>query len=326
MSGPVPRVPDGGGRRAVQLTAPDAWRAVRDARWAFWKETLARFRYGDGFSHSRALALQLCLAFIPLVIATVGLSGALATAGLGRVLRSTLIALSPGGSGELIRATLEQEEGARAALWLGLAFALVTLTTAMGQVERGANRIYGIQRDRSSRRKYGRAAGLAFIAGLPAMAGSGVLLAGSAFGNAVEEVYGRDDDAVTAVAVPLGTLLVLVSVIAMLRLAPRREQPGWSWLGLGAIVTVVLWLAFTALLAGYVQLSASFGVVYGPLTGVIALVLWTQLTSVAILFGLAVTAQLEARHLGLPVGAFPDPEEPRPGGPSGAGTRRPVPG
>lgn len=174
----------------------------------------------------------------------------------------------------------------------------------MGQVERGANRIYGIARDRPSGRKYRRALGMTFIAGLPAMGGSGVILAGPAFGQAVEAVYGWDDDAVIAVALPLGVLLVLGSIMAMLRLAPHRRQPGWAWLALGAAIAVLLWSGFTGLLAAYVELSASFGEVYGPLTGVVALLLWTQLTSVAIFFGLAVTAQLEGRHAGVrPVGS-----------------------
>jgi hypothetical protein len=72
-----------------------------------------------------------------LVIVTVGLGGALATARIGRVVRLTLIGLSPGGSGDLVRDTSRQQEGARAALWLGLAFAVTTLAMALGQVERG---------------------------------------------------------------------------------------------------------------------------------------------------------------------------------------------
>ncbi|WP_217640772.1 YihY/virulence factor BrkB family protein [Blastococcus tunisiensis] len=312
-------MPEGGGESGGELTSRDAMRAVRAAKWSFWQQAFARFRYGDGFSHSRALALQLSLAFIPLVIAAVGLSGTLATDGLGRVLRSTIVALSPGGSGALIRNTLEQGAGSVAALWLGLAFALATLTTAMGQLERGANRIYGIVRDRPTRRKYGRALGMTVVSGLPAMAGSGVLLAGAAFGDAVEDVYGWDDDAVMAAAVPVGVLLVLGAVLAMLRLAPRRRQPGWSWLLLGTVVAVSLWLGFTALLGAYVQLSASFGVVYGPLTGVIALLLWTQVTGVAIFLGFAVTAQLEARHAGIEVGALPDPAPAGPGEADGSG-------
>ena len=86
---------------------------------------------------------------------------------------------------------------------------------------------------------------LELAAGPPAVGGSGVLLAGSAFGNSVEDVYGWDDDAVRAAAPPLGVLWVVFSVLAMLRLAPRRRQPGWLWLRLGAAIAVALWLAFT---------------------------------------------------------------------------------
>ncbi len=133
MTGAVPRIPETATEPGGELTADDARSAVRAARWSFWSKAFVRFRYGDGFSHSRALALQLSLAFIPLVIAAVGLSGTVATDGIGQVLRLTLIALSPGGSDEVVRDTLaEQREGGQVALWLGLAFAIATLTTAMG--------------------------------------------------------------------------------------------------------------------------------------------------------------------------------------------------
>jgi uncharacterized BrkB/YihY/UPF0761 family membrane protein len=62
----------------------------------------------------------------------------------------------------------------------------------MGQVERGANRIYGIARDRPSLHKYGRAAVLAVVAGLPAMLGFLLIVAGSAAAESLEQVYGVD--------------------------------------------------------------------------------------------------------------------------------------
>jgi uncharacterized BrkB/YihY/UPF0761 family membrane protein len=43
------------------------------------------------------------------------------------------------------------------ALWLGLLTAVVALITAIGQAERGANRIYGVERDRPTLQKYVRA-------------------------------------------------------------------------------------------------------------------------------------------------------------------------
>ena len=42
--------------------------------------------------------------------------------------------------------------------------------------------------------------------------------------------------------------------------------------------------------------SSDFGATYGPLTGVMALLLWANLTGIALFLGIAFTAQLEARR------------------------------
>ena len=44
--------------------------------------------------------------------------------------------------------------------------------------------------------------------------------------------------------------------------------------------------------------SSSFGDTYGPLAGVVALQIWTLLSSISILYGAAVAAQLEAVRAG----------------------------
>ena len=73
---------------------------------------------------------------------------------------------SPGDSDQLIRDTLSGgEEAGEVALTLGLLAGLFALTTAMAQIERGANRMYGVERDRPTRRKYLTALGLAITAG-----------------------------------------------------------------------------------------------------------------------------------------------------------------
>ena len=68
-------------------------------------------------------------------------------------------------------------------MWLGLLAAIIALTTAMGQIERGANRIYGIERDRPALRKYGRALLMALTAGLLLQLGFVVIIAGDALGD-----------------------------------------------------------------------------------------------------------------------------------------------
>jgi uncharacterized BrkB/YihY/UPF0761 family membrane protein len=163
----------------------------------------------------------------------------------------------------------------------------------MAQVERGANRVYGIDRDRPTREKYGRALVMAAVAGLPVMVGSLLLLAGGALAAAVEEVSGVDDDLVVLVVWPAGAVLVVGAVTLLLRFSPARRQPGWSLLLLGGVLAFTSWVLLTAVLAAALELAGGLGSVYGPLTGVMALLVWAQMASAAILLGLAVSAELE---------------------------------
>ena len=310
------RVPETTAMDGQELSADDAWTVLRRYRTArLAKDSFLRFRYGDGFTHARALALQLCLAIIPLAIAVVGLAGTLHQTKVAQVLTLTLEHFTPGASRDALDETLRAGQqrgggGGTLALTLGLVAALVSLTTAMGQVERGANRIYGIERDRPTARKYLRAFLHASTAGMPAMLGFVVIVNGGALGEAIARVYARSSPPMlwTALRWPLGILLALASITVLLKSAPRRRQPGYSWLAVGAAVALVLWVGFSLLLALYASRSGTFGSIYGPLTGVFALLVWANLTSLAVFLGVAFSAQLEAVRAGVPRPARVDPE------------------
>lgn len=253
-----------------------------------------RFRYGDGFSHARAFGLQLALAAVPLIIAGVGLSAAAGAQGASEVVARTVLALSPGTSDELVAdavggsgATgtgagaadpedpgeqLERDdtptgERGELVLVLGPLTAFAAATSAFAQLERGANRIYGTERDRPALAKYARAAALTATAGVAMAAG------------------------------------------LLLRFAPRRRQPGLSWLGVGAAATVLMWLVASGLLGLYVAVADTFGETYGPLTAVMALLIWANITGVALLAGVALSAQLEAVRAGEEDPRLPDSDD-----------------
>jgi len=290
-----------------ELSADDAFLALRHyGRWPLVRDAFVRFRYGDGFSHSRAFALQLCLAIVPFLIALSGLASDLGAETGGRVVADTVIALSPGASEPLVRELLEDddrtEDAGELALVLGLITGLVALTTAMAQVERGANRIYGVERDRPALPKYLRAAVLAVIAGLPALAGFLLLVAGRPAGDSIARHVGGGETLQTVwdvVRWPLSLALIVFAVGLLFRHSPRRKQPALSWLLFGAAIATVLWWLASLLLAGYVQLSSGFGATYGPLTAIMALLLWANLTGIAFFLGLAFAAQLEAQRVGV---------------------------
>src|SRR4029077_19375517 len=115
---------------------------------------------------------------------------------------------------------------------------------------------------------------------------------------------------------PIGVLLAWGSFTVVVERAPRRRQPGYSWIAFGCGVRRAWWLLLTGLLALYVDRSESFGTTYGPLTGIFAFLLWANLSSVALFLGIAFGAQLEACRAAPADPASADPLARRPDGKS----------
>jgi YihY family inner membrane protein len=301
-----------------ELSGDEAFTALRHyGGLRLLTDSFARFRYADGFTNARALAFQVVVGLVPCTVALVGLATSVHTEGLGRLIELTLGRIVPGASADVIsdafdgtRRSAHGDIWSTLALWLGLGFALLNLASAMGQIERGANRIYGIERDRPFPRKYARALVLALAAGLPLVLGFVALVAGDAVGEAVAQVTGREGGGQSwwaALDVPVGLVLAWVASAVIFRWSPRRVQPGYTWLAFGSAIHLLLWVAATWLLALYVQGSGAFGALYGPLTAFIALLLWANLTAVALFLGMAFAAQLEAARAGIESAVRPDP-------------------
>ena len=325
-------VPETGLMSYDELSADDAWPTARHhGLRALLSGAFVRFRYGDGFSHARAFAFQLALATVPLIIAGAGLATAIGARSFAEVVARTVVAISPGDSDALVADVVntddEGTERAEVIVVLGLATAFLAATSAFAQLERGANRIYGTDRDRPALRKYGLAALLTATAGVAMAAGLLLIVAGEPFGDTIEAVYRWGDAAETVWDIlrwPVGLLLLMLAVTVLFSYAPRRRQPGLSWLSVGAAVTLLAWLAGSALLAFYVAAAGNFGDTYGPLTAVMALLLWANVTGIALLAGLALAAQLEAVRGGRPDplladsddDGIPDELDEHPGSPS----------
>ena len=325
-------VPETGLMSDDELSADDAWPTARHhGLRALLAGAFVRFRYGDGFSHARAFAFQLALATVPLIIAGAGLATAIGARSFAEVVARTVVAISPGDSDALVADVVntddEGTERAEVIVVLGLATAFLAATSAFAQLERGANRIYGTDRDRPALRKYGLAALLTATAGVAMAVGLLLIVAGEPFGDAIEAVYRWGDAAETVWDIlrwPVGLLLLMLAVTVLFSYSPRRRQPGLSWLSVGAAVTLLAWLAGSALLAFYVAAAGNFGDTYGPLTAVMTLLLWANVTGIALLAGLALAAQLEAVRGGRPDplladsddDGIPDELDEHPGSPS----------
>ena len=285
------------------LAAGDAWRALRHGgAGTVARATFDRFRDADGFSHARALGFQLTLTAIPAVIAAIGLASVLDHPSWKRLLQQVLLGLAPGPAGGLLKDAFRQgANGGSSALWVGLLAAALSGTVAMALVERGANRIYGLDEDRATARRYGLAFLLACSAGILMLLGFVLFIMGRTIAEAGQG-SGWSEGTVTAWRIarwPLAVVCVVIAFSLLFKVAPRRVQPRVSWLLVASGLSVALWVLFTAVLSFYLTLSGTFGQTYGPLSGVLGALLWAYLSSLALFLGFAFAAELETDSGGL---------------------------
>lgn len=265
------------------------------------RDTIARMRWADGFSHARATAFQVVLALVPGTVVLVALAATLRWTALSDAIVRSAESIAPGAASEVFREAFDRgAEAGGAGNWAAIGGGAVALaisgTTAFGQVERSANRLYGIERDRPSLHKYGRAAVLMLVAGTALVLYFAAIGLGSGWGTS------SSGDAHwwwNVARWPLGFVFLTVAITAIFKWSPRRRQPGWSWLAVGAFLAVAGVVLVSLLLSAYVSASSSFGETYGPLAGFLGLLLWAYLSSIAVYFGLAFAAQLEAARAGV---------------------------
>jgi YihY family inner membrane protein len=289
-------------RETWNLTGDDAWRTLAaTGRFKLVRDAFVRLRAADGFSHARSLAYATSLVLVQGLIALVGLAVELGQTSFNRTILGALENAVPGPAGGLLVSVFVHAkqfglEHRFLPLLLGLAGTLVTATTATAQLMRGINRLYGIEKDGPFIHKYARALLLSIVL-LAA-----VILAGSML-TVGRGLSGNMGGAGTHLAWrvlrwPVALGLAAAAFGGILRWAPRRRQPHWSWLAFGGVIGVAGWTIVTILFGLAFRASSSFGDVYGSLAGVVALQIWTFLSAAAIFFGAAIAAQLEAVRSG----------------------------
>jgi YihY family inner membrane protein len=292
----------------VDLTGDDAAETLRTVGW--WRLATGafhRFTRADGTTHARALGHAGVLTLLSTIISVVGLAGTLHMTTLTNVLRGTLQQLAPGGSGGVLQEALSQGSRTSGSLALagGIVAALWSGTIFMALLERAADRIYGLSIDRSFRARYAIGFLLNLTAGTLLTLAVLLLAAGPAVGRALASV-GSSVHAVATVwswaRWPAGVVLAAVGITLVYKIAPARRQPGLSWMAAGGALATLLWVAFSFLLALYLNLDSGVARTYGPVLGVIGAILWSYLTGLALLLGLAFCAELESVRAGPDVG------------------------
>jgi membrane protein len=184
----------------------------------------------------------------------------------------------------LIDAVQGRDPSQSNSLWaaiIGIALALWSASSGFVALQSGLNVAYDVPADR----KFVGKRLVAFA----------LLLAAALLGG-VPTPFLEGDGAIKVV----GWVLTLPAVILLFAffyyLGPKRESPKFVWVTPGGVVGAVLWLGVSAAFGWYVDSDyASYGKTYGSLAGVIILVFWLYLSSLTILVGGELNAELEGQ-------------------------------
>ena len=85
----------------------------------------------------------------------------------------------------------------------------------------------------------------------------------------------------------------IVALALIYRYAPARVRARWKWVTWGSVVAASLWLAASAVFAFYLRHFGSFASSYGALGGFTAFVLWFYISSVIVVLGAEINAEME---------------------------------
>lgn len=269
------------------------------------RDTFVRFQAADGVSHARSFAHAAILTGVPALISVIALATRFDQGTFRNVLEDTLTGLAPGPSSRLLTEAFQQGSHNDNIFTLAgaLIASIIAATLTMAQIERGCNRIYGIERDRTILAKLKRAVALAVTSGLLLGAAFIIVAAGGAIGDALGDELSWDDAAGLSFRIGrwvVGLALVFSALTLIYRFSPNRRQPGIGWLQTATTLATALWITLTGLLAFYYANNENLSETYGSLLGIIAMLTWAYASGAALLLGIAFAAQLEALRAGVP--------------------------
>lgn len=177
--------------------------------------------------------------------------------------------------------------GVAGALW-GSSAALVAIVGAL-------NRAYDIEESRPWWKVRLVAIGLTLGTALFVLVALSLVLAGPSVVTLLGDLTGWGQPFEIAWALlrwPLAFALVSTAIGIIYYVAPDAEQD-WAWVTPGAAVATALWLVVSLLFKVYIATFTDYDAAYGTVGGVIVLLLWFYASSLAVLAGAELNAELE---------------------------------
>jgi membrane protein len=92
---------------------------------------------------------------------------------------------------------------------------------------------------------------------------------------------------------PVLFLVILFALACLYRYGPSRTNAQWQWVSAGTLLAAALWLAGSLLLSWYISNFGNYNATYGSLGAVIGFMVWLWLSTIVVLVGAEINAEME---------------------------------
>jgi membrane protein len=262
--------------------------------WGLFRQACISAYEDNCFGIAKGAAYSSLLAFFPVLASIAAILARVNAEPVVRVFSRLLFEVVPPGTQDLVRYQLAVK-GQRP-IGLIVFAALLSGWAASGAIislMEGFQAAYLLPSGRPFLKQRGVALLLVFIAALPAIGSSALIVFGARIEQSMIEWLGLlPREAIrTWVVLLFGALRYLVALVATVFVTallywigpnrPIRFRAVWP----GAFLATVLWLAATSGFAWYVRNIANYNVLYGSIGAVIALLVWMYLLALITLLG-----------------------------------------
>jgi membrane protein len=244
-----------------------------------------------------ALSYYLLFSLFPALLFLTALLGFLPLTGLQERLMGYVASVLPPDAARTVEGTLSEvlQRGRTGLLSLGALLALWAGSNGMASVITALNVAYDVEETRPWWKRRLLAIVLTVAFSFFIVATLTLLVFGPKIATVLAGWLGLGGFFTTMwnlISLPVVILCGLVGVGLVYHLAPATGER-WRWVTPGAVLALGLWLAMSYGLRLYLQYFGNYNATYGSIGGVILLMLWLYLTSVVLLLGAEVDAEIE---------------------------------
>jgi membrane protein len=261
-----------------------------------FKRTLKEFNADNGVGLAAQLSFYLILALVPAIVFLVALTSFLPEASIQQLI-ATAAPFLPGDMVGMLEGLLAnvRESQSGGILTFGFLMAIWSSSAAIVGVIYAMNQVYDIEESRPWWKVRLTAIALTMALAIFVLLAFGLVMLGPALAEWMASHFGFGpvfEWTWKILQWPLVFALVAFGLALLNYYAPDAEQD-WTWITPGALLATALWLLASIAFRFYLANFADYNETYGSLGGAIILMLWFYISSMAVLMGSEMNAEIE---------------------------------